>query len=236
MRRITLKMKLTLVYTLFMVLLTCAALAILFSLSSREVLSSVQSQLEDRVQESLEDIRLRGGELSLSSDFYSVTSNVYLSLYDEDMYFLYGKVPHGFDLQPEFSDGEMRTIRDGSREWYVYDISFRLSAEQTVYVRGVTSVTDAEESFTVTLRFALILLPMMVMATAFIGYRFTRRTLLPVKKITRTVQEIRADADLSRRINLAARRADRRKERGEQGKAGTRSIRWRIRLTICCPS
>ena len=85
MRRITLKMKLTLVYTLFMVLLTCAALAILFSLSSREVLSSVQSQLEDRVQESLEDIRLRGGEPSPSSGFYSVTSNVYLSLYDEDM-------------------------------------------------------------------------------------------------------------------------------------------------------
>ena len=233
MRRITLKMKLTLVYTLFMVLLTCAALAILFSLSSREVLSSVQSQLEDRVQESLEDIRLRGGELSLSSDFYSVTSNVYLSLYDEDMYFLYGKVPHGFDLQPEFSDGEMRTIRDGSREWYVYDISFRLSAEQTVYVRGVTSVTDAEESFTVTLRFALILLPMMVLATAFIGYRFTRRTLLPVKKITRTVQEIRADADLSRRINLAGGPEKTEKSGGvesgpQKGKRGTGKSRDEI--------
>src|SRR5699024_4855424 len=31
---------------------------------------------------------------------------------------------------------------------------------------------------------------------------FTRRTLLPVKKITDTVQEIRANADLSRRVAL----------------------------------
>lgn len=204
MRRMTLKLKLTLLYTFFMVLLTCAALAILFSLSSREILASVQAKLEHRVQESLDDLRLQDGELRLDLDFYSVTQDVYLSVYDESQYFLYGKVPYGFDLQPEISDGQLQRIKDRGREWYVYDISFRLSSDRTVYVRGVTSVTDAEESFRVTLRFALILLPMMVLATALIGYRFTRRTLLPVKKITWTVQKIRADADLSRRIGLTA--------------------------------
>ena len=202
MRKITLKLKLTLLYTFFMVLLTCAALAILFSLSSREVLTSAQSKLEKRVQDSLEDIRMRGGELSLDTDFYSVAGDVYLALYDENMYFLYGKVPYGFDIQPELSDGELRLIRDGGREWYVYDLGFRLSAEETVYIRGVTSITDAEASFRVTLRFALILLPALVLLTALIGYRFTRRTLLPVKKITQTVREIREDADLSRRVGL----------------------------------
>lgn len=204
MRRMTLKLKLTVLYTFFMVLLTCAALAILFSLSSREILASVQAKLEHRVQESLDDLWLQDGELRLDLDFYSVTQDVYLSVYDESQYFLYGKVPYGFDLQPEISDGQLQRIKDRGREWYVYDISFRLSSDRTVYVRGVTSVTDAEESFRVTLRFALILLPMMVLATALIGYRFTRRTLLPVKKITWTVQKIRADADLSRRIGLTA--------------------------------
>ena len=50
MKKISLKVKLTLLYTFFMVLLTCAALAILFSLSSREMLSSVQARLTQRVQ------------------------------------------------------------------------------------------------------------------------------------------------------------------------------------------
>ena len=202
MKKISLKVKLTLLYTFFMVLLTCAALAILFSLSSREMLSSVQARLTQRVQDSIETIDLRGDEVRLDSDFYSVSHDVYLAMYNEGMYFMYGRLPHGFRAQPELSDGEMRTIRDGSREWYVYDMSCRLSDDLTVYVRGVTSVTDAEENFAVTVRLALILLPLMVLATALIGYRFTRRVLLPVRRITGTVKEIRSDADLSRRVGL----------------------------------
>lgn len=202
MKRLSLKLKLTVLYTFFMVLVTCAALAILFSLSTREVLSSTQSKLERRVQNSADDVRLRDGELQLDSDFYSVTQDVYLSLYDEDMYFLYGKIPYGFDSQPEFADGQTRSITEGNTEWYVYDMSFRLAENYTVYIRGITSVTDAEASFTVTIRFALILLPALVIATAFIGYRFTRRTLMPVKKMTDTVRKIRTDADLSRRIGI----------------------------------
>ena len=85
MNRLSLKIKLTLLYTFFMVLATCAVLAILFSLSNREILASVQSKLERRVQDSSDDITLRDGELRLDSDFYSVTQDVYLSLYDEDM-------------------------------------------------------------------------------------------------------------------------------------------------------
>ena len=202
MKKISLKLKLTLLYTFFMALLTCAALAILFSLSSREMLSSTQTRLENRVQESVEFIALRNGEIRIDSDFYSVVRDVYLSLYDSDMYFMYGRIPHGFTQQPELADGEIRTIRDGNREWYVYDMSYRLSEDRTVYVRGITSITDAEESFTVTVRFALVLLPLMVLATAVIGYRFTRRTLAPVRQITDTVRQIRADADLSRRIGF----------------------------------
>lgn len=202
MKRLSLKLKLTVLYTFFMVLVTCAALAILFSLSTREILSSTQSRLERRVQDSADDVWLRNGELQLDSDFYSVTQDVYLSLYDEDMYFLYGRIPYGFDSQPDFADGQVRSITEGNTEWYVYDMSFRLTEDHTVYIRGITSVTDAEASFTVTIRFALILLPALVVAMAFIGYRFTRRTLMPVKKITDTVRKIRTDADLSQRIGI----------------------------------
>lgn len=213
MKKISLKLKLTLLYTFFMVLLTCAALAILFSLSSREVLSSTQAKLEQRVQESVEEISLRNGQIRIDTDFYSVVRDVYLSLYSSDMYFMYGRIPRGFGQQPELEDGQMQTIRDGNMEWYVYDMSYRLSDDQIVYIRGITSITNAEESFTVTLRFALILLPLMVLATAVIGYLFTRRTLLPVRKITDTVRQIRADADLSRRIGFA--NSGERKERDE---------------------
>lgn len=202
MKRLSLKAKLTIVYTFFMILVICAALGILFSLSSREVLTSTQNRLETRVQESVEDIESDHGEIDVDTDFYSIENSIYLAVYDESGYFLYGKVPYGFDEQPEFSDGNLRKIREGRQEWYVYDISYRPEAGTNIFIRGVTSVTDAEESFHITLRFAAVILPLLTAVMAFIGYRFTRRTLLPVKKITATVQDIRADADLSRRVEL----------------------------------
>lgn len=222
MKRLSLKIKLTLLYTFFMVLATCAVLAILLSLSNREILAGAQSRLERRVQDSADDVTLEDGGLRVDSDFYSVTQDVYLSLYTEDMYFLYGRVPYGFDVQPEIADGRTRRIAEGNTDWYVYDMSFRLAEDYTVYLRGITSVTDAEASFGVTIRFAVILFPLMALVTAVIGYRFTRRTLLPVKQITRTVQKIRADADLSRRIGLKAPEGRERRNRDEiYGLAGT---------------
>ena len=202
MRGVSLKVKLTALYTFFMVLVTCVVLAVLFSLSTREVLSSTQNRLERRVQESTDDIRLRDGEIRVDSDFYSVSGDIYLSLYDENRYLLYGKIPYGFNADPELADGNLRVIQDAEnrQEWYVYDLSFRLDGENLVYVRGVTSVTEAEAGFAVTVRFALILFPLMIVITALIGYRFTRRTLLPVRRIAETVQKIRADGDLSRRV------------------------------------
>ena len=77
MKRISLKLKLTLLYTFFMAMLTCAALAILFSLTNREILSSTQSRLERRVQESVEDLDYDDGKLEVDSDIYSVTIKQY---------------------------------------------------------------------------------------------------------------------------------------------------------------
>ena len=205
MRGVSLKVKLTALYTFFMVLVTCVVLAVLFSLSTREVLSSTQNRLERRVQESTDDIRLRDGEIRVDSDFYSVSGDIYLSLYDENRYLLYGKIPYGFNADPELADGNLRVIQDAEnrQEWYVYDLSFRLDGEHIVYVRGITSITEAETGFAVTVRFALILFPLLIVVTALIGYRFTRRTLLPVRRITETVQKIRADGDLSRRVGTS---------------------------------
>ena len=59
----SLKIKVTLVYTLFMTLLTCVSLGLLFSLSSQEILESVQKELEDRVYDSTEEISVKKEKL-----------------------------------------------------------------------------------------------------------------------------------------------------------------------------
>ena len=96
----------------------------------------------------------------------------------------------------------MREIKENKQKWYLYDVLYRLENGQNVYVRGMASINDAEESFQITMRFAVILLPLFTLAAAFLGYQFTKRALLPVKKMTDTVRQIQSDADLSKRVGL----------------------------------
>ena len=58
MKRFSLKLKLTAMYSFFMVLVTCLCLAVLFSLSGNEILTSAQMHLRERVQESADEIEL----------------------------------------------------------------------------------------------------------------------------------------------------------------------------------
>lgn len=88
--------------------------AVLFSISNREVLASTQMKLKNRVQESMDEVEWEDGQLEVDSDFYQIEDNVYLALYDENAYFLYGKRPSGFTEQIDFSNGEVQKSKMGS--------------------------------------------------------------------------------------------------------------------------
>lgn len=116
---------------------------------------------------SVEEIEIEDGRLEVDNDFYSVEKGIYLSLYDESGYFLYGKVPYGIENAYGLEDGTMREIKENKQKWYLYDVLYRLENGQNVYVRGMASINDAEESFQITMRFAVILLPLFTLAAAF---------------------------------------------------------------------
>lgn len=202
MKKLSVRLRITLLYTFFMTVLTAASLFLLFSLSSREVLTSTGAELEEEVHESVEELTIQNGEVRVDSDFYSLEKGVYLALYDEQGYFLYGRVPYGVDVQPEFEDGNLRKLNDRQKKWFVYEQFFKVDGENSVYVRGVTSITDVEEKFYVTMRIALLSLPLMLVVTVLAGFYFTGRTLLPVKQMTGAVKKIREEENLSGRIGL----------------------------------
>ncbi len=165
--------------------------------------TSAQMHLRERVQESADEIELEDGEFEIDSDFYSLDNNVYLALYDTGGDFLYGKVPPGLEQAPQFEDGKIQTVKSGTEQWYVYDVQYEMENGQEFYIRGVVSVTETQKEFLIAVRFAVILLPLTVILTVLIGYRLIRRTLLPVRQMTETVQEIQKDGDLSRRIGVS---------------------------------
>lgn len=201
-RKLSLKAKLTLLYTLLMTAVVAAALAVLLSLSNQEMLSGVQGKLRERVAQAPDEVEFRNGDLRFDSDLLELKDNVYLSLYQADGTLLYGKIPFGFDQTSMFQDGNLWRTDEGETHFYVMDMSCTVDGYGDLLIRGITSVTDAEGTFRSTLGAAIVLLPMVVIFAAVLGYFMTGRTLAPVKKITDTVRDIRGKSDFSRRIHL----------------------------------
>ncbi len=202
MKRIPLRWKLTILYTLFMMILTAAMLGVIFSLSSSTILASVKQGLENRVLDSLEDIQWEDGYLNIDSDLLEVEDGIYLSVYDAEGNLLGGRVPYGLSEKIAFSDG-LQEVTLGDTRWYVVDTFQQIEGYGSIYLRGITSVTNAENSLLVTLRMSLILFPVMALLMAGIGYLFTGRVLRPVVKITNTAKEIYEKEDLSKRIGMS---------------------------------
>ena len=174
MKNLSLKQKLTILYTVLMTVNICAVLAVLFSLSNREILSSVQNRLRESVTGAFDDIDWEDGRLDFDSDILELENGVYLSVYDMDGTLLYGKIPYGFDQSMDFRDGQVRRQKTGSVEYYVLDMSYAPEENVNLMVRGIISITDAEESFRITLRLALICRPLLVALSAVLGYFMTR--------------------------------------------------------------
>lgn len=203
MKKLPIRWKLTLFYTMFMIILTAAMLGVIFSLSSSTILASVKQELEEQVYDSLEDVEWNGSYLEIDSDFMEVEDGIYRSLYDANGVLLGGRVPYGLSEEIPFGSGLQERML-GDTRWYVLDISQQVEGYGQVYLRGITSVTRAESSLQVTLRMSLILFPVMVLLMAGMGYFFIGRALRPVAKITSTAREIYEKEDLSKRIGMSA--------------------------------
>lgn len=201
MKKLPLKWKLTILYTAFMTILTVLMLGVLLSLSSSEILSSVEKEMEERVFGVSEEIEWKGERLRLDSDFYEVKNGIYLSAYDEEGDLIGGRIPYEFTQDVPLEEGVHKLSFQGI-QWEIRDAVFEIPGYGKVYVRGIISITDAESSLQITVRLSLILFPLMVALAAVLGYFFVRRAFRPVSQITATAREIYEKGDLSKRIGL----------------------------------
>lgn len=198
----SLKTKLTLLYTLLMTAVVCGILILLFLLGNRQIISSVQSRLRESVYSATEEIECEDGRLDFDSDLSELKSGVYLSVYDSSGTYLYGQVPRDFSNTAVFEDGRVRTVAEGGVSYSIFDVYTSIPGYGGVYIRGIISVSEVEEGVHVLQNMALIFLPLLVALTAILGYFMTKRTLRPVSVMTETVTQICRDRDLSKRIGL----------------------------------
>ena len=131
MKRLSLKARLTLLYTGLMILLFVIISALLFSLGSQAILTDTRSLLEERVSSSFDLVEYRHDRLEFDSDLLQVEDGVYLSVYDTEGELLYGRLPYHFTYDLPFEQDALRRIDTDDFSYYVLDMSFRPMAALT---------------------------------------------------------------------------------------------------------
>ena len=189
-RKITLTFKITLWYTIFIVILLASIILGTFFVSDSVLESTGKKKLIEEVTE------ISSGKES----FTPFQDGVTLSLYDKDGNLIAGSIPKNFDVR-EFNLGVITHYTDSNNNKYMYYDMETSSARfaNGKYVRGITQISSAETNWY--LPFAIIAgSPIFILIITYGGYSIIRNSLKPVREMIATAETISHSADLSKRI------------------------------------
>ncbi len=201
MKKLSIKMKVTLWYTGLIVVIMAVVLGVILSSSDKMLLLNVQKQVESTVKESVEELEYEHGRLEIGDDFEYYDDGVNLLIYASGGELLAGRIPAGFDQNTVFKADELQTIEKDQQEWLVFDYPYREGGEE-VWIRGVYPLNSLSSAMNAILVVTLVAFPFLIIIAAAGGYYITRRAFRPVQKMIDSASEISDGKDLSKRINL----------------------------------
>lgn len=202
MRKMSIKLKITLWYSMFMCLMVISVLGILLSISQNVVSTDVKKMLKEMVNEGKDEVEYEDGVLEIDDDLEYFLDGVYVQLYKEDGTWIDGMLPSYVKSEIEFQDKEVRTLQTGSHRYYVYDRLIEFKKHDNIWIRGIVSGTDAVTTIHTMIKLMTIFLPLLGVLSIVIGYMIAKKSFEPIEKIRRAAIEISESKDLSKRIHL----------------------------------
>lgn len=200
MRFLSIKTRVTIYFTLMMVLIVVLVIGVILIAGRGVISDSAEGTLLDVVHDEIDDVDFDGGFLDLDElDFYR--HNVYVQAYDASGAFLGGAGTRDFDGSVEFRNGEIRRVTVDGTPFLVYDL-FVQTDEGDVWLRGLTSADNDFSAARIITILAIVILPAIVVVAAVVGWFIARHAFKPVRQITDTVDAINDGTDLTARIGL----------------------------------
>lgn len=198
MRAISIRLKVTIWYTLLVTLLAALAILTVAVLRYKVSVGYYRQTLENTASLSLDDIYYDDGDIVIDRNLDEM-ANVRVAIYDMSGNLIYGKTR--FDA--EFDAAEIRRITDRTGiRWYVKDAFVAPEGGEPVWLR-LYIASDASDTVNVQgMQLILVLAPAIVLMAAAGGWLITKAAFRPVVHIAHTTESIMDGRDLKKRVAL----------------------------------
>ena len=200
MKRVSIKLKLTLWFMASMLALAAVIFGFVSLLSAAESRRQTQNALISLVEANEDEVEYEDGEIELDDDFVAHRRGIYCLVFDETGAVRGGRSPDSTLEVIPLDDGALRQVTAGGEDYMIYDLSAR-DDSKTFWVRGIISRNagiGAASLYTA----VLLAIPLLILLATAGGYALARRSLQPIRVISETAEEIAVSGNLSRRIDI----------------------------------
>ncbi len=201
MRKISIKLKITLWFILFMLILAGIVFSFISLVSKSETQRHLQGALVSMVQENAEEVEYDDGVLEIEDDFASYRNGLYCLVLDEEGMAIGGRTPEDDLEKLPFENDVVRKVTANGEEYLIYDLTV-LDEKREIRLRGIVSESAGAIETASLYNSVLISIPLLFLLAAAGGYFLAGRALLPIRTISRTAEEIGRSGDLSKRIAI----------------------------------
>lgn len=201
----TIKLKITLWFTVFMVLLSAVVFIFIALVTRSTAGQQARGALAGLVEKNTREIEYDDGELEIDDDFVSFKSGIYCFVLGDGGELITGHVPDEALEREPLKEGAVRRVKAGGEPYLVYDRRVQVKKNLQVWVRGAVPESGAAINTPALYRAVLIAVPLLILLAAGGGYLIAGRSLGPIRRIGKTAEEIRESGDLSKRIEMGGR-------------------------------
>lgn len=198
MKQISWKMKVTIWYTFFVVLITGFAMFSITRYAKLTFAVTHEEELEEAVDDFVDDMEFEDGTVEAGKDGY-YDNDVVFSIYNSHGELISGYVPKYFPLDTKLKDETSQIVEFEDLQWRTFDKVIKEDNEM-YWVRGILYETRSAAMEKTVLMIELGVLPILVLLAAIGGFFITRRAFAPVEQIRQTAENIANGGNMSERV------------------------------------
>lgn len=198
----SIKFKITFWYTLIIAVVVGIVLAGSFFYSQYYGEHVIEDEVWDEIKDLQEDLHRYPESFPVQTLIPYYDDGVMLSLHEENGTLINGILPDEFPDSLPFIEQEMRRIENDGDYWLLCDLKVQMENGENIWIRGIHSYSSIIITLQQMLYIIAIIGPILILFTAFIGYRMILRSLSPMQTIMNAANDITSSSELSKRIPI----------------------------------